>query len=185
MKDYLISQFIDDELDLEEKIEFVESLDTVPDFKDEALDLLNQESIIRMEVVTQVPSIAIQPRRFRLAALWRPVGMFATGMATAMILLALGLPSHQKAFEAHRFVLYQPKANQVEIAGTFSGWEKLPMKRIGSSGYWETILELPEGDHRFSYIVEGRERLPDPTVLAREHDDFGGLNSILEVRLET
>ncbi len=185
MKDYLISQFIDDELDLDEKIEFVESLDTVPDFKDETMDLLKQESIIRMEFVTQVPSIAVQPRRSRLAVLWRPFGLFAAGLATAMIIMVLGLPSHQKEFVAHRFVLYQPQANQVEIAGTFSGWEKLPMKRLGGSGYWEAKLKLPEGDHRFSYIVEGRERFPDPTVLAREHDDFGGLNSILEVRLET
>lgn len=185
MKDYLISQFIDDELDLDEKIEFVENLDALPDFKDETMDLLRQESMVRMRVVTQVPTIEVRPRRFRWADLWRPIAIFTTGVATAMIIVLLGLPSHQKISVAHRFVLYQPEVNRVEIAGTFSGWKKLPMKRLGTSGYWEVMLELSEGDHRFSYIVEGRDRLPDPTVLARERDDFGGQNSILEVKLET
>ena len=131
MKDYLISQFIDDELDIDEKIEFVESLDTVSDFKDETMDLLKQESILRTEVVTRVPAIEVQPRRFQLFALWRPIGIFATGMAAAMIIIFLGITSHQKVFVAHRFVLYQPEVHQVEIAGTFSGWKKLPMKSLG------------------------------------------------------
>jgi hypothetical protein len=58
------------------------------------------------------------------------------------------------------------------------------MKRVGTSGYWEVTLDLPEGEHRFSYILEGNRRLADPTILTREHDDFGGENSILEVKLQ-
>ena len=43
MKDFLISSYIDDELDLDEKIEFVETVHAQPAFKDEAVDLLHQE----------------------------------------------------------------------------------------------------------------------------------------------
>jgi len=43
-------------------------------------------------------------------------------------------------------------------------------------------LELPEGEYRFSYIVEGGRRLTDPTIAVREIDDFGGENSILRVK---
>ena len=185
MKDYLISQYIDNELDLDEKIEFVENLSNAPDFKNQTLVLLQQEQMIRTDVVDRVPVVELPQRRFELAALWRPFGIFVTGMAAAVLLMFLGLPQEQKAFVAHRFVLYHPEASVVEITGTFSEWRKVPMKRLPGSGYWEIKLDLPEGDHRFSYIVEGRERLPDPTVLAREYDDFGGQNSILEVRLET
>ena len=185
MKDYLISQFIDDELDLDEKIEFVENLDAAAAFKEEALALLKQEQIIRADVVDVYPAAEIRTNRFQWAALWRPLGAFATGVATAALIVLLAWPSQQKLFVSHRFVLYQPTASQVEIAGTFNGWQRLPLKRVGSSGYWELRLDLPEGDHRFTYIVEGRKRLPDPTILAHEKDDFGGQNSILEVRLET
>ena len=40
---------------------------------------------------------------------------------------------------------------------------------------------MPAGEHRLCYIIEGGKRIPDPTILAREKDDFGGENSILEV----
>ncbi|KPJ79065.1 MAG: hypothetical protein AMJ54_00645 [Deltaproteobacteria bacterium SG8_13] len=84
-------------------------------------------------------------------------------------------------FQAQRFVLYRPDASLVEIAGSFSEWERIPLGRIGKSGYWEITLALPIGEHRFSYIIEGRERIPDPTVLLKEGDDFGGSNSVLRV----
>jgi 1,4-alpha-glucan branching enzyme len=82
----------------------------------------------------------------------------------------------------YRFVIYQPDAQRVELAGSFSGWKRIPLKLAGQSGYWETTLELPEGDHRFSYIIEGNQRLTDPTIAVREIDDFGGENSILRVK---
>ena len=44
MKDYLISSYIDDELDLDEKIVFVETVHAQGPFKDEAVDLLHQGS---------------------------------------------------------------------------------------------------------------------------------------------
>ena len=74
---------------------------------------------------------------------------------------------------------------QVEITGSFTGWSALPLKKAGTSGYWEITLELPVGEHRFSYILEGDRQLADPTILTREQDDFGGENSILEVNLQT
>ena len=48
----------------------------------------------------------------------------------------------------HRFVLYQPDVNQVEITGSFLGWQAVAMKKSGTSGYWEAILEVPAGEHR-------------------------------------
>ncbi len=82
----------------------------------------------------------------------------------------------------YRFVIYQPDASRVEISGSFSGWKSIPLKKVGTQGYWETVQEVPPGEYRLCYIIEGGRRIPDPTILAREKDDFGGENSILEVR---
>ena len=85
----------------------------------------------------------------------------------------------------HRFVLYQPEVKKVEITGSFLDWSAVPMKKSGTSGYWEAVLEIPAGEHRICYIIEGNRRIPDPTISIREKDDFGGENSILAVNMKT
>jgi hypothetical protein len=122
--EYLNSMYIDDELDLNDKISFVEKIRTDRDFADETVELLYQEKIIRSDAVYRIPIVRIEATR---------------------------------------------------------DWKRLPMKKIGSSGYWEIILKLPQGEHRFTYILEGRSRIADPTILTREKDDFGGENSIIHV----
>ena len=57
----------------------------------------------------------------------------------------------------------------------------IPMKKMGVSGYWEATVDLYPGEHHYSYILEGGRRIPDPTILTREKDDFGGENSILDI----
>ena len=60
MQDYLISMFIDDELDLDNKIEFVETVHEDRNFKDETVGFLRQEKMICSEVVAEVPSVKVQ-----------------------------------------------------------------------------------------------------------------------------
>ncbi len=55
------------------------------------------------------------------------------------------------------------------------------MQPAGSTGYWEITLEIPQGEHAFSYILDGDKILADPTISVREEDDFGTINSILVV----
>ena len=185
MKDYLISMFIDDELDLDDKIEFVETVHADRLFKDETLDLLVQEKTLRSPVVDRVPSLRLAPRKKRWRFAWRPAGMFAAGLAAAVLVVFLLLPAKQRLSVAHRFVIYQPGVRQVAITGSFTHWKPVPMRKTGSSGYWEITLELPAGEYRYSYLVEGRQQLADPTVLTREKDDFGGENSVIEVMRPT
>jgi len=188
MRDYLISSYIDDELDLDEKIEFVETVHAEAPFKDEAVDLLQQEKLIRGKVTDRVPSVTLQPGRRRALSWWRPAGMFAAGLAAALLVMFLVTPQQEQAQlmrTTHRFVLFQPDVSRVEITGSFLGWEAVPMQRSGASGYWEVVLEVPAGEHRLCYILEGGRRIPDPTIPIREKDDFGGENSILAVNLET
>jgi hypothetical protein len=186
MKDYLISSYIDDELNLDEKIEFVETVYEQAAFKDEAVDLLHQEKRVRGEVVHRLPVVVFPEKRGFFFLFWRPAGMFAAGLAAALLVVFLLTPRPAPSvLTMHRFVLYQPDVKQVEITGSFIGWDTVPMKPSGTSGYWEAVLEVPAGEHRLCYIIEGRKRIPDPTIPIREKDDFGGENSILAVNLKT
>jgi len=186
MKDYLISGYIDDELDLDEKIEFVETVYEQVAFKDDAVDLLHQEKQIRGKVADRVPSVTLREKRRFSIPLWRPAGIFAAGLVAALLVMFFVTPQQeQMMLTTHRFVLYQPDVNQVEITGSFLGWEAVAMKKSGTSGYWEAILEVPAGEHRLCYILEGGRRIPDPTIPIREKDDFGGENSILAVNIKT
>jgi hypothetical protein len=58
MSDPIISLFIDDELDLNGKIELVENIYSTPSFKDETIGFLNQEKLIRSDVVDCAPAIS-------------------------------------------------------------------------------------------------------------------------------
>jgi 1,4-alpha-glucan branching enzyme len=108
--------------------------------------------------------------------------MASSAAATALIFLFLIFPNETE-YSPHRFVLYNPNANQVEISGSFTSWEALPLRKAGPSGYWEIVLPLSKGEHRFTYILEGNQRITDPTVLTKEQDDFGGENSILYMEI--
>jgi len=185
MKDYLISMFIDDELDLDNKIDFVETIyDNCP-FKAETVDLLRQEKTICSKVVDHVPPLRVQPREKKVFPPLRPIGIFASGLAAALLIFLLLVPTKQGLPAAHRFVIYQPGIKQVAITGGFTNWKAVPMNRAGNSGYWEITFDLPAGEYRFSYILEGKRQLADPTILTREKDDFGGENSVLEVTRQT
>ena len=185
MQDYLISMFIDDELDMDNKIEFVETVHEDRNFKDETVGFLRQEKVIRSEVVDEVPAVKVQLKEKTVFPFWRPMAIFASGLAAALILFFFTQPPKEQLSMAHRFVIYQPGVEQVEITGSFTDWRTLPMNRAGTSDYWEITIDVPAGEHRFSYILEGDQRLADPTILIREKDDFGGENSILEVKLQT
>ena len=187
MKDYLISSYIDDELDLDEKIEFVETAHEDARFKAEALDLLRQEKLVRGKVADHAPAVVFPEKRWFFMPLWRSAGMFAAGLAAALLIMTfLVMPGPESPVTmTYRFVLYQPDAKQVEITGSFLEWSAVPLKRSGTSGYWEVVLEVPAGEHRLCYIIEGDKRIPDPTIPIREKDDFGGENSILAVNMKT
>jgi hypothetical protein len=185
MNDYMISMFIDDELDLDDKVEFVERVHTDKPFKDEAIELLRQEKLIRSEVVDQVPQLELKVRK-RLPRSWlRSVGMAASALAAAAVLVFLFMPSQVSTTSPYRFVIHRPDAREVEITGSFNDWTRIPMTRTGGRGYWEITLDLPKGEHRFAYIVESRQRIPDPTIPTQEEDDFGGKNSVLVVNRTT
>lgn len=185
MNDYLISLFIDNEMDLDEKIEFVETVHSNDAFTREAVDLLEQEKLLReCPVSPRVLSDFKTKDRFSWSNLIRTWWQPAAGFATAMILVALiSLPMPERPAlsqqEDHRFVLYLPQAGQPNLVGTFTDWKPVPMHKVGLTGYWTLTLKVPEGEHRYSYLVENGRQIADPTIITKEHDDFGGENTVI------
>lgn len=181
MKSELISLFIDDELDLDDKLSFVESVHAEAIIKNKTIELLNQEKMLRLDVVDCVPEVRFKEQRAWRFPHLRPIYPLAAALSMLLLFLIYSMPHQENTKMPYRFVIYQPDATRVEIAGSFSGWRSIPLKKVGTEGYWETVQEVPPGEYRLCYIIEGDKRIPDPTMVAREKDDFGGENSILEV----
>ena len=189
MKEYLISLFIDNELDIEEKITFVETVHDDRRFTDEAISLLRQEKRLRAELTVPVMVAAMPPApeitapKPNFLSFWlRPLAGFAAAMLLVGLFTLLRIePTVAPLNEPYRFVVYLPDSSQASIVGTFTGWKPVPMERVSASGYWTLTLPVPKGEHRYSYLVEDGRQIADPTVVAKEQDDFGGENSVIEV----
>jgi hypothetical protein len=179
-----ISAFIDDELSLAEKIELVQRLTRDETFAGETLGLLRQETRIRGALVDRIPEVDfVESAGWKdvLRSLFQPLRLATAVLAAAVIILLVSYPAPQVCPVFKRFVIYRPDVSQIDITGSFTDWQRVPMRRVGASGYWEIQLPLPAGEHRYTYIIEGNDSMADPTVSAQEKDDFGGRNSIIYV----
>jgi len=182
--DYLSSMYIDNEMDLDEKKQFVENVRSDQAFYTQTLELLEQEQLLRIQPL--MPDLTAEqgwrpPVWACLKRFFRPLGFATAGFTAAVLMLFSVFQPPVLPLCSNRFVLFEPAAGQVELAGSFTGWQRIPMQRTGSSGYWQINLPVPSGEHRFAYILDGNRRISDPTLPASEKDDFGGENSILSV----
>jgi chromosome partitioning protein len=81
------------------------------------------------------------------------------------------------------FVTLYPRADSVCVAGDFNNWqpEKTSMKKVGSSGIWQTKLNLPSGRYCYRLVVDGQWQ-QDPYNKQVEMNPFGDFNSVVEVK---
>ena len=81
------------------------------------------------------------------------------------------------------FVTLYPRAESVQVAGDFNNWLpiKTTMEKVGSSGIWQTKLNLQPGRYRYRLVVDGQWQ-QDPYNNITELNPFGELNSVLEVK---
>ena len=195
--EHYISLYIDNELSLSEKIRFLEIIHQNERYKDEALALLEQEKVVGAVLQDQVSETGIHGplHTSRMTAFGKAVGAFfifilAFLAGAGTIYFQPDTAEHTVSFDLsrsaeHRFILYLQGSTQVELTGSFNNWQKIPLTPVGNSGYWEVVMEVPSGEHRYSFIVDGTKLLPDPTASLQESDDFGTINSILRVENET
>jgi len=71
---------------------------------------------------------------------------------------------------------------RVSVAGSFNGWcaQTYPMRRNEALGVFELQIELGPGRHEYKLVIDGRW-VPDPHNPVSRPDDFGGVNSIVEL----
>jgi len=131
----------------------------------------------------------LAPRAVNVRPVWVPV------LAAAAALVVFLAP-HRPAPEASpvvavrpvtdtvfvHFELAAPRARSVSVAGSFNGWRvgALAMNR-GANGVWTATAALPVGEHRYEFVVDGTQWVPDPTAHAVVDDGFGGRNSVIVV----
>jgi len=82
-----------------------------------------------------------------------------------------------------RFVLVAPGASSVQLTGDFISWrrEGIALEDLRGTGIWTGDVALPPGVHRYTFVVNGSEWVPDPSAVLQVDDGFGQLNSIVVV----
>src|SRR5256885_954885 len=85
---------------------------------------------------------------------------------------------------AVQFVLVAPSARKVQVVGDFNDWdashEEYRAQHRGG-GVWSVTAAIPEGHHRYSFVVDDSLWVADPTAARALDDDFGMPNSALIV----
>ena len=78
-----------------------------------------------------------------------------------------------------RLVVVAPAAATVELAGDFTDWQPVQLRR-NAAGTWETVRKIPSGVYRFNVRIDGSGWFA-PAGTARATDDFGGEVGIITV----
>jgi hypothetical protein len=75
--------------------------------------------------------------------------------------------------------VHRPSAETVEVTGSFSDWQPVPLTR-GEDGVWSLTLDIPPGRYEAILLVDGLPETIDG--FPKTPDGFGGESSILTLR---
>lgn len=81
------------------------------------------------------------------------------------------------------FLYHNDLAGKVSLAGDFNSWDwaHTPFIRE-ASGIWRAeIGMLSPGRYRYKFVVDGQQWIDDPGNGLKEPDNYGGLNSVLNI----
>jgi 1,4-alpha-glucan branching enzyme len=82
-----------------------------------------------------------------------------------------------------RFLLANPEARRVALAGTFNDWSTTSHRMSReASGRWRIVVALPQGEHQFMFVVNDAEWITPPAADDYVDDGFGKKNGIVVVR---
>jgi hypothetical protein len=149
-------------------------------------------------LVRRVARWAVRPRTVRVSPL------HAAAALAAAVLLAVALrgtprapvqvaarPNVQaipaaaaaRSSQLVQFVLVAPAARQVSLVGDFNDWQvgSAPLRAVPAAGVWTIEVPLAPGRHRYAFVVDGGQWLPDPAAPRAAGDDFGTPSSVVTV----
>ncbi len=85
------------------------------------------------------------------------------------------------ALVRHQFVLMAPTATSVALVGDFNAWDVRATPLVRRDGVWTVEVGLRPGRHVYSFVVDGREWVPDASAPEAPDDDFGRPSSVIVV----
>ena len=93
------------------------------------------------------------------------------------------LPVADDTLRIVQFVLVAPDARSVALVGDFNDWQEgiTPLRETASGRVWSVEVPLTTGRHRYAFVVDGEEWVPDPTAPRAAGDDFGVPSSVVTV----
>jgi hypothetical protein len=153
MKDELISLFIDDEMDIDNKIAFVDTVHSDPVFTEKTLDLLKQEKLIVSLLSGNHPRQWIFPYKY-LRSFQLPFKTLTTILATAFAIMSIVWPEvkHQKV--VHQFALSEPYVEQAEISGNLTREKPLHVILADRNRYWKYQLDHSPSENEYSFFLD-------------------------------
>lgn len=77
-----------------------------------------------------------------------------------------------------QFRLDAGAANEVTLAGSFTGWRPIHPLQQAADGVWTVLLAIPPGVHDYAFVIDGERWVADPYA-PQVDDGFGGVNSRL------
>jgi hypothetical protein len=127
--------------------------------------------------VVLVAAVGVVPRLTTPAAPVSPSRIAAAPDDTAGSLAATD--------SAHlvQFVFVAPTAQRVSLVGDFNNWEMgaTPLAAGPSRSVWTVRVRLPNGRHRYAFVVDDSTWAADPSAPPAAGDDFGVPSSVVTV----
>jgi hypothetical protein len=81
----------------------------------------------------------------------------------------------------HQFTYYQKGLQSINVVGEFNDWDSdsTAMTEV-SPGVWTVSLRLRPGVYEYQFMLNGKQRVADPTA-PQTSNDFGSPNSVVTV----
>ena len=80
-----------------------------------------------------------------------------------------------------RFLYVDSGASSVAVAGDFTNWEPLTLEaqEVNGKTIWSGMIPVPDGEHRYMFVINGQKWVTDPLAPVQRDDGFGNKNAIL------
>jgi 1,4-alpha-glucan branching enzyme len=79
--------------------------------------------------------------------------------------------------------LAAPASSRVSVVGDFNDWDPAatPLRPAGDGGTWMVELHLKPGRYHYTFLIDGRRWVSDPSEPRAAESDFGAPMSVLTV----
>ena len=95
---------------------------------------------------------------------------------------AAGTALDQPPVQTVQFVLRAPRASSVTLVGDFNDWDTVgnPMAKAAGD-LWTITIPLTAGRYTYTFIVDGKRWVADPSAPRAPADEFGQPSSVVTV----